>query len=342
MEQTCQITFVVPVRNNRAVVGRTLESIQAQTVRDFACLVIDGCSEDGTADFVRDRFPWAKVICKDSDSGPAASRSLGLRASASPFTALVDSDVWLDPAWAEKQLKLMGQGERVGIAGSRLLYRKNPAILCASYGAMNRYGVSWDGGQGEAANMHPDLRRCIWANTSAILVRREVVERSGVFDDMMFAVCEDSDFGWRANIFGFEVVCNPAAIAIHDVHGTFDPRQQRERMLYLLRRNRIRSLLVNYQLSSLLRYATPYLGLSCAELIFRHEKGPLGRAILWNIRHLPATLRRRSEVQNSRRTPDRQLWHLFEPGLRGPGVDVTSSLEASALHLTSSLPETTA
>lgn len=341
MEQTPEITFVVPVRNNRAVVGRTLESIQAQTVRDFVCLVIDGCSDDGTTDFVRDRFPWAQVICKDSDSGPAASRSLGLRVSASPFTALIDSDVWLDSAWAEKQLKLMRQSDRVGIAGSHVLYGKNPTILCASYGAMNRYGVSWDGGQGEPANMHPELRRCIWANTSAILVRREVVERSGAFDDVMFAVCEDSDFGWRANICGFEVVCNPAAIAIHDVHGTFNPRQQRERILYLLRRNRIRSLLVNYELSSLLRYAAPYLGLSCAELIFRREKGPLGRAILWNMWHLPATLRRRSEVQSSRRTPDSQLWCLFEPGIRGPGGDVTLSLETSALHQ-SSLPETTA
>ncbi len=330
MEHTPQITFVVPVRNNRTVVGKTLESIQAQTVRDFACFVIDGGSEDGTTDFVRKEFPWTQVVCKVSDSGPAASRSIGLRASASPFTALIDSDVSLDPNWAEIQLKLMRQRESIGIAGSLLLYRKHPTILCASYGAMNRYGVSWDGGQGEPANVHSELRRCLWANTSAILVRRALVERSGVFDDIMFAAGEDSDFGWRANICGFQVVCNPAAIAVHDVHGTFNPRQERERILYLLRRNRIRSLLVNYQRTSLLRYGVVYLALSCVELAFRRERRPLLQAILWNIRHLSGTIRRRSEVQRSRRTPDSELWHLFEKGFRGPGGDVMATLEAVA------------
>lgn len=341
MQPVPQITFVVPVRNNRGIIGGTLRSIRAQTIQNLACLVIDGGSTDGTVDFVRKDFPWAQVVCKPTDSGPAASRSLGLRASQSPFTALIDSDVSLHPAWAEEQLKLMRQSERVGIAGSRLLYAKNPEILCAMYGAMNRYGVAWDGAQGESAITHAELRRCIWANTSAILVRQELVERSSGFDDIMFAFGEDSDFGWRANISGFDVVCNPSAIAFHDVHGTFSLGKQDTTIFYLLRRNRIRALLVNYQLHSLIRYGSFYLVLSLAEIVVHRQRRRLAQAIGWNLLHLPGTLRRRSEVQRLRARSDAELWPLFAQGIRGPGGDVMLRLE-KPVSAGSSLPETAA
>jgi GT2 family glycosyltransferase len=315
------ITFVVPTRNNRKIIAHTIDSISAQTIRDHECWVIDGMSTDGTVEFLRENYPSVRVIRKDADSGPAASRSIGMLRSSSPFVALVDSDVRLDEQWAERQLEVMRSDLAIGVAGTKLLYEKNALVLFSAHGAMNRYGVSWDGGQGELADAFNEPRECIWANTSALLIRRDVIERAGGFDDRMFAGCEDSDFGWRANLCGFHIVYNPAATALHEVHGTFDPSREYNKMLYLVRRNRLRSMLVNYGRTALIRYALPYSGLALADVVLGPHRKEKLQALFWNVGHLRETIARRRSVQSLRVVDDKGLWHLFDEGIRGPGGD---------------------
>ena len=276
---------------------------------------------DGTAEFIRDTYPWVQVIRKDTDSGPAASRTIGMLRSKSPFVALIDSDVQIEANWAERQLELLRSDSRIGVAGTKLLYGRNPRILFSAHGAMNRYGVSWDGGQGEPAEEFCERRGCMWTNTSAMLIRREAIDKAGAFDDRMFAFCEDSDFGWRVNLCGFRVVYNPDAVARHDVHGTFDPTRHNDMFVYLLRRNRIRSMLVNYGASAILRYVLVYAGLALAEGVAGPHRRLKLKALVWNLLHLGETLSQRRVVQRRRVVSDAALWHLFEEGIRGPGGD---------------------
>jgi GT2 family glycosyltransferase len=164
------------------------------------------------------------------------------------------------------------------------------------------------------------------------MVRREVVERAGTFDDRMYGCCEDSDFGWRANICGFHAIYNPDAIASHDVHGTFNPNRDKDLFIYLLRRNRVRSLLVNYEPASLLRFALPYIGMSLLESFSGPGRWSKLRAIGWNLLNLRDTLGRRRYVQELRRVKDNELWPLFANGIRGPGGDALHRLEKSAFE----------
>jgi GT2 family glycosyltransferase len=321
MSTAPMITFVVPARNNRRIIAQTIESIAAQTIGGCECWVVDGLSTDGTPEFIRQEYPWVRVIRKDSDSGPAASRSIGMLQSTSRFVAIVDSDVRLHPQWAERQLELMNSDPTIGVAGTKILYTGNPLVLFSAHGAMNRYGVGWDGAQGELAEDHNEQRKCMWANTSALLIRRETIDRAGAFDDRMFAFAEDSNFGWCVNLCGYQVVYNPLATALHDVHGTFDPKKEDNRLVYLVRRNRIRSMLVNYGRAALIRYALTYICLALAEVAFGPLKREKLRALLWNVVHLRDTLTRRRSVQARRVVADKDLWHLFEPGIRGPGGD---------------------
>lgn len=339
MSDEPKLTFVVPTRNSRLIIGATLDSIGRQTFRDFTCLLIDGRSNDGTVEFVREKYPWVTVIVKDVDSGPGASRTIGMLRSRSPFIALVDSDVQLKPDWAEKQLRAMEQYPRSGISGSRVVYGRNQDILYSTFGAMNRYGVSWDGGQGEPVDGHLELRRCIWCNTSALMIRREVVLTAGTFDDRMYAFCEDSDFGWRVNFCGYDAIYNPEAVAIHDVHGSFDPERHKELFVYLLRRNRIRSLLVNYQASSIVRFVVPYIGMALLESLRGPGRWWKLKAIAWNFLNLPEILRRRRYIQGLRTVGDGELWPLFAPGIRGPGGDALVRLQNPLSPKKSAVPQ---
>lgn len=313
------IDYVVCARNNRDSIGATLESIAGQTLQDRTCTVVDGQSSDGTPDLVRRQFPWANLVRKDADTGPADSRNIGLSKGTAECIAFVDSDVRLDSRWAESQVKVMSSDPRVGIVGSKLLLSQNTEILYASHGVMSRYGIGWDGGRAEPAGNFTQIQRCLWVNTSAVFVRRRLIEQTGVFDDAMFFGCEDADLGWRANLFGWLVVSNPLAIAVHDLHGTMDPRTMKKRLLYLMWRNRLRCAFINYEPASLIRYTSIFLLLSLADSILRPPRKEKFSALLWNLKVRRDTLRRRRWVQSHRTVSDREIWPLFQKGFRGPG-----------------------
>jgi GT2 family glycosyltransferase len=312
------VDFVVCTRNNRAIISSALEGIRRQTVQDFTCTLVDERSTDGTPELVRERFPWVDILVKESDGGPAVSRNVGLSRGSANFIVFVDSDVTLEPRWAEVQIALMNNPS-IGIACGKLLWAATPEVLYAAYGSMNRYGVGWDGGRGHPAACFAEPRRCLWANTAAIAVRRELVERIGGFDGAMFAYYEDGDFGWRANLFGYQVVFNPAAVAVHLMHGTFTPETMSRRIIYLIWRNRLRTVLVNYEFGNLLRYTSVYLLFAILYALARGPRKEKFAALLWNATHVLDTLRRRRWVQAHRSVRDKELWPMFEPGIRGPG-----------------------
>jgi hypothetical protein len=94
------------------------------------------------------------------------------------------------------------------------------------------------------------------------------------------------------------------------------------RITHLLFRNRIRAALINYQALSVFRYLLPYLGLAFVDLMIRGPRRAKLSALAWNFRNFSDTMQRRREVQAKRKVLDRDLWALFEPGIRGPGYDI--------------------
>ncbi len=309
------IDFVVCTRNNRAIIEPTLEAIYQQGIPKFTLTVVDGLSSDGTPEFIRSAFPEANVIVKDRDSGPAASRNIGIARAKSDWIVLVDSDVRLAPGWAERQQRFMIE-RGVDIACGKLVYASRPQVVNAAYGAMNRYGIAWDIGVGAPRHSHSEPRRCLWAGTSAVMIRRAAAEAIGAFDEAMFVIHEDCDFGWRANLMGYRFEYNPDALAEHNVHGTLSGNA---RMTYFLYRNRLRSVLINYEFRNILRYVVPYVFGAGADAFVRAPRRAKMKALAWNVGNFPDTLRRRSEVQARRKVSDHDLWPLFEGGFRGPG-----------------------
>jgi len=317
-----RVDYVVCTWNNREIVGSTLEGIARQTLKAASCTVVDDCSTDGTRAFVRENFPWVRVVKKERNSGPSPSRNIGLEQGRGEYVVFMDSDVSLEPDWAEQQVRLMESDTRIGVACGKLLYSPMPQILYGAYGTMNRYGVAFDGGMREPAERFRDPQRCLWANTTALMARRSMTDRMGGFDGAMFTMFEDTDFGWRANLFGYHVVFNPAAVAVHQVHGTLNPAKMNRRLVYLVWRNRLRSVLVNYQAVNVVRYVAPFAVLSLADAIVYGPAREKLSALWWNVKMLPDTLKRRRFVQRGRTVRDRELWPLFEGRMRGPGYFV--------------------
>lgn len=106
------LTVVLPVRNRAAIVGRTLESISAQTCLDFKLIIVNNGSTDNTVDVIS---RWATDnagrldvgIIDEPNPGAAKARNKGLAAVDTRFTMFFDSDDVMRPDHMKKILEYL-------------------------------------------------------------------------------------------------------------------------------------------------------------------------------------------------------------------------------------------
>jgi len=108
MEYIPGITIVIPVHNRAKIVGRTLESVEAQTLRPLHVVLVDNASTDGTPDVLRE---WAGkahgidvVVVSELQPGAAAARNRGLQEVRTEWTMFFDSDDCMHPDHCSRAL----------------------------------------------------------------------------------------------------------------------------------------------------------------------------------------------------------------------------------------------
>lgn len=103
------LTLVIPVYNMKSLLPRCMDTMLAQTSRDFEILLIDDGSTDGSAALC-DRYAAAhpgfiRVIHKPN-GGLSSARNAGIEAAKGQFIIFPDPDDWVEPQYVEHLLAL--------------------------------------------------------------------------------------------------------------------------------------------------------------------------------------------------------------------------------------------
>jgi len=98
------ISVVIPVRNREGLVGRTLQSLGAQTLAPDAVYLVDNGSTDGTLDVLR---RWAAgrgnvTVLEEPRPGATYARNAGLACVRTPYVMFFDSDDVMPPGHIEQ------------------------------------------------------------------------------------------------------------------------------------------------------------------------------------------------------------------------------------------------
>lgn len=176
----------MPTRDRRASLARALAGVNAQTFDDFELIVCDDGSRDGTAEWVRESRPDARVLVSPRPAGAAAGRNRGIDVARGELVALLDDDDVWRPAYLATQV----------------------AELDAHPDATLSYAGHVEVGQG-GRNTTPDTRPlmpgaselvrlladCPIHTSSVVVCRREAYDRYGPFDETLSIV---HDYDWYA------------------------------------------------------------------------------------------------------------------------------------------------
>ncbi len=111
-----RVTVLMPAYNVGPYIKEAIESVLAQTYRDFTLLVIDDCSTDDTAEVVKsfsdEHIRYEK---NDHNLGLAENLNRGLDLSETEFCARMDGDDIAEPRWLEKGVEVLDHHPEVAI-----------------------------------------------------------------------------------------------------------------------------------------------------------------------------------------------------------------------------------
>lgn len=171
------VAVIVPCFNLGHYLPEALDSVAAQTYRDFEVVVVDdGSTEAVTLRTLDECESAGSRVIRGENRGLSAARNIGIRATASPFVTCLDADDRLLPTFLERSVAALEAGADIGFA--------------------SHWVRTFGDEQGEWRPDRCDLAALVNMNTvnGAAAMRRECFDAVGGFDEEMREGCEDWDF----------------------------------------------------------------------------------------------------------------------------------------------------
>jgi glycosyltransferase involved in cell wall biosynthesis len=194
------VSVIIPAYNVASYIADTLESVFAQTYRDFEAIVINDGSTDNTESKITP-FRSRIVYLPKQNGGVHSARNAGLKAARGRYIAFLDSDdMWL-PNYLESMLELIESDSGISAAYPNAYYFGSSSFAGKLHQGV--YPVS------EPVTFERVLKRECFIFCS-VMLRRDILAEVGLFDEELRGQgAEDLDLWLRILACGYRFTFTP-------------------------------------------------------------------------------------------------------------------------------------
>jgi GT2 family glycosyltransferase len=301
MRTDAPLVFVLVVNwNGLRHLKNCIPSLRNSASTRVRHIVLDNGSTDGSVSWLRGHHPEVELITLQRNLGFAEANNIGLRMAVSrgaDYVALLNNDTRVEPDWLGELLEVAEKDPMTAICHAQQ----------RTWDGKWRYGYSFIPHWAEVQTAHIPVQGPLsptpsaFASGSAMLLRCSTLQRIGFFDERYFAYAEDVDLSLRIWTAGYKAMFVPRSIIYHH---SLSSSTNEQRMFWGYR-NQLTTLIKNYQLHTLQRFARAI----CDRWLVTRNRTAL-RGTISALAMLPGTLVRRTRIQQLRSRPDDHLWEL--------------------------------
>jgi GT2 family glycosyltransferase len=311
-----RVSVIILTWNGRKFLQDCLDSLAIQTCRDFETIVVDNGSTDGSTAYVREHYPWVRLVTLPENTGFSGGNNRGLAECRGDYIVTLNNDTKVDPGFLAELLRSAEADPLVGMVAAKMLNFYEKGRIDSVGVRISPNGMGQNIGVGEQDCGQYDVASDVFGPCAgAALYRRSMLEEVGFFDPAFFAYYEDLDLAWRGRLAGWRVVTAPEAVVYH-VHSATSGKMS-PFTVYQVQRNKWYVLLKNWPASLLLKRSPLIVIFDLAALVLAVLRGR-GRAAfkarLDVLKALPKLLHERNSVQRLRKISDADVERLFTCG----------------------------
>ncbi len=299
--------------NGRQWLERCLPATIAQMPPDCELIVVDNGSTDDSVTLVRWVFPGVRLVALDRNLGFAAGNNAGAGHARGRYIAFLNNDAAPQPGWIEALRNTLDADAEVGLAASCIVFMHDPSVVDSAGDGLTRWGGAFKRGHGRPVADAMKGADVFGACGAACLIRRDVFELVGGFDESFFAVYEDVDLSYRVQLLGYGCRYVPGAVVRHAGSATLG--RVSAQSIFWGQRNLEWMYVKNTPAPLLLRTLPGHLFYGAAAALYFLRIGQLQMFLSakWSaLIGLPRVWRQRREVQKKRRSTILRIWKLMD------------------------------
>ncbi len=222
----CDLTIIVVNYNTAHLLGEMFGAVEAAIGQlSVQKIVVDNASRDGSAALIRERYPDVELIVNAENVGFGRANNQALALARGRYLLLLNTDAFVDAGGIERTVRYLDAHPACTVLGVRLVGRDGVLQPSCRYfptpwneflvrtgfdrvfpGARLVDDMAWD---------HASARECDWVPGCYCLLRREVVERIGLFDPRYFLYYEEVDHCRAEKAAGGRVMYFPDTTVVH-------------------------------------------------------------------------------------------------------------------------------
>ena len=223
------ISVIIVSYNTRDILRQCLNALFAHSTDvEMEVLVVDNDSRDGSPAMVCQEFPLVTLVANDVNLGFAAANNQAFALARGEFILLLNPDAFVKEGAIAKALEFLRQTPLCGICGGRIVdqdgrvrpsARRFPNALAKFFalsGLSSRFPDSPLFNRRDFGGFaHDRVREVDWVPGTFTLLRREMLDEIGFFDERFFMYYEETDLCLRAKKAGWQVFFIPDAEVEH-------------------------------------------------------------------------------------------------------------------------------
>lgn len=217
------ISLIIVNYNGKRFLKRLLDSVYNQIFKDFEVIFVDNGSADDSIEFVKNNYSEV-IIIPSENNGYGSACNLGAKKATGKYIAFFNEDMYLPNNFLEKIIEFrnnLSDQEKIGGVSCKIIdFDSSTDFFPSTYGAkIDLLGFTVKSKKQENAF---SISAC------PFMIRRDLFEKIGGFNEMIFIYGEDLDLSWRLTIFGYRNYTTNSTYLHHfagGATGNFGPKK---------------------------------------------------------------------------------------------------------------------
>jgi len=184
----------------------------------FEIIMVDNCSADGSAEYVRKKYPKIKIIANGVNNYCRAN-NLAIKKTRGDFVVLLNNDTKVDKNWLIELVMVVLRDETIASVGSKILFADGK-INSVGHRELPNYYWADLGYKEEDVGQYDEVCQISSICGGSALFRKKAIEGVGLFDEDFNMYMEDVDIAISLKKQGWKIFYYPHSIVYHKFHGT--------------------------------------------------------------------------------------------------------------------------